>query len=255
MILAAEYGFGEEPDEKRISGQFEFLTGCDYQTYLELGKFDLPSGKMSDGAVGADPSKGLFFQDLLLGIYDGQTEGVCYGSYYREIAEKLESGKALHRTVPGFWSTEMKGILDLYEMEAGILSKKADLGLQILEAYQKGEKEVLKNIAETEIPALTAGVRRCHSLRETLWMNEGKVFGWEVLDIRYYGMSGRMESTAKRLKAYTDGELISLPELEEKRLPVFPENTGERRMEGGYLSWIDIAAVSPLAWAWLPQVY
>lgn len=255
VLLAAEYGFGEEPDEKRIGERFEFLTGCDYQTYLELGKFDLPSGKMSDGAVGADPSKGLFFQDLLLGIYDGQTEGVRYGSYYGEIAEKLERGTALHRTIPGFWSMEMKQILNLYEIEAKILSKKADLGLRILEAYQKSEKEILKGIAETEIPDLIGEVERCHSLRETLWMNEGKVFGWEVLDIRYYGMSGRMASTAKRLIAYADGRLPSLPELEEKRLPVFPANTGERRMEGGYLSWIDIAAVSPLAWAWLPQVY
>lgn len=149
----------------------------------------------------------------------------------------------------------MKQILDLYEIEANILSKKADLGLRILEAYQKSEKEALKSIAETELPGLIAEIQRCHSLRETLWMNEGKVFGWEVLDIRYYGVSGRMESTAKRLKAYADGALLSLPELEEKRLPVFPEKTGEQRMEGGYLSWIDIAAVSPLAWAWLPQVY
>ena len=147
----------------------------------------------------------------------------------------------------------MKGILNLYEMEAGILSKKADLGLQILEAYQKGEKEVLKNIAETEIPALTAGVRRCHSLRETLWMNEGKVFGWEVLDIRFRAMSGRMESVCERVLAYVNGTIPSLPELEEERIPAFPAATGEHRMEGGWMPWVNLASPSPMACGWLPQ--
>ena len=255
VLLAAEYGFGDEPDENRIGRKFEFLTGCRYETYLELGKFDLPSGKMSDEAVGADPSKCLFFQDLLLGIYDGQTEGTRYGSFYGKIADTLKAGETLYRPTCGFWSDEMKRILKLYYVEAGILEKKADLGLRILDAYRSGEKEILKRIAEEEIPVLKEKVGDCHALRRELWMNEGKVFGWEVLDIRYYGMSGRMESTAERLKAYADGVLESLPELEEKRLPVFPEKTGDRRMEGGYLSWIDTAAVSPLAWAWLPQVY
>ena len=84
-------------------------------------------------------------------------------------------------------------------------------------------------------------------------MREGKVFGWEVLDIRFRAMSGRMESVCERILAYVNGTIPSLPELEEARIPAFPAATGEHRMEGGWMPWVNLASPSPMACGWLPQ--
>lgn len=49
-------------------------------------------------------------------------------------------------------------------------------------------------------------------------MAENKPFGFEVQDIRIAGAVTRARSAAKRVKAYLDGELKALEELEEERL-------------------------------------
>lgn len=41
VLLCAEYGFGETPDTERIKERFEFLTGCDYEVYQQLGRFEV----------------------------------------------------------------------------------------------------------------------------------------------------------------------------------------------------------------------
>lgn len=252
VLMAAEYGFGEEPDDGCIRRKFEFLTGCDYDAYLHLGDFDILTEKPDEKHMFADPSMCLFYQDLMVGKFDGQTEGVRYGAYYKEVEEKLAAAEE-KRQVPGFWALEMKLVMDFYRALAHALSVKADLGLDIIEAYEKKDREKLREVSETKIPELIKGVESCRRLREKLWNREGKIFGWEVLDIRYRALAGRMESAAERITAYMNGTLSALPELEETRLLLHPDFTGEHRMESGYVSWINIASASALAWNWTPR--
>lgn len=250
VILCAEFGFGELPDESRIKERFEFLTGCSYEVYQQLGKFEILTEGMNEQKVGSNPAKGLFWQDLLLGLYDGQMEGVHYGAYYEKLAQSLAGEK---KGGAGVWGEEMARILAYYHVYAQTLAKKADMGLRILEAYEKKDLDTLRMLAEREIPELAKLVEQNRVMREELWMQEGKIFGWEVIDIRYRAAIGRMDSVSKRILSYVNGTVKSLPELEEKRLPYNPFVTGEERMECGSISWVDVAAPSPMVWGWLPQ--
>jgi len=45
-----------------------------------------------------------------------------------------------------------------------------------------------------------------------MWFAEYKPFGWEVIDHRYGGLLARLDTAAKRLKAYAAGG-PALPEL------------------------------------------
>ena len=56
------------------------------------------------------------------------------------------------------------------------------------------------------------------NLREKVWDDESKIFGWEVIDIRFGGLFARLKSAQKRLNAYLDGKLAAVSELEEERL-------------------------------------
>lgn len=252
VLLAAEYGFGEAPDEESICRKFEFLTGCDYEAYLKLGDFDIHTEVPDKKDIYANPSKCLFYQDLMVGVFDGQTEGVKYGSYYKEIGEKIAAAEVKGHA-EGFWASEIRLNMAFYREFARVLSVKADLGLEITEAYANKDKDTLSRIAEKVIPELVKNVEICRRLREKLWSNEAKIFGWEILDMRFHALEGRMESAAERINDYINGKLDSLPELEEERLPWFHKNVGEHRLEGGSMSWVNVVSASAMAWGWLPR--
>ncbi len=278
VLFCAEYGFGTVPEKERIMEKYEFLTGCSFETYSVIGDFDIWTDEVRQESLNANPSKNFFYQDVMLGIYDGQMEGECVGDYYAKLAERMQDSAAcartenMHKNVDlclqeqrntgngasqtlsyGFWGQEMKRILEYYRVCAQTLSLKADLGLRLRSAYADGDRTKMRKIQTEEIPEAIRLVELCRQLREKLWMEEGKIFGWEVLDIRFRALGGRLESSAGRIGSYLDGTLDSLPELEEDRLPALPSRTGEERLCGEYNSWINTVSASPLAWGWLPQ--
>ena len=55
---------------------------------------------------------------------------------------------------------------------------------------------------------------------KTQWFIENKPHGFDIQDIRLGGLIGRMQSCLDRLCDYRDGKINSIPELEEKILPI-----------------------------------
>lgn len=274
VLLCAEYGFGKIPDENRVRELFEFLTGCSYDEYRVLGDFDIWTETVSQEEISANPSKNFLYQDVLLGIYDGQMENVPVGMYYAELRQKMKAagtvkqcGKMQQSTYAekdshkgqqylpeySFWGKEMRQILDYYQVYAETLSIKTDLGIRLRTAYLNSDREELRRIREKDLPEAIRLAKQCRKLRKNIWMKEGRIFGWEVLDIRFHALTGRMESAAQRLDEYLTGQTEALPELEGERLPVLPALTGEKRHCGEYNSWLNTVSPSPLAWGWLPQ--
>lgn len=258
VLLCAEYGFGRMPTEESIREKFEFLTGYSYDAYRVLGDFDIWEEQVQDGNLSANPSKNLFYQDVLMGIYDGQMENMPVGKYYAGLEEKIRDfekgyGRENNGFACGFWADEMGHIMDYYKTFARVLSRKADLGLRIRDAYLSGDRDTLSNIQCIEIPGLIRDVKDCQALRRQIWMAEGRIWGWEILDIRFYALIGRMESSALRIGQYLDGIIPAMPELEEARLALLPSCKGEKRFQGEWNSWVNTVSASPLAWLWLPQ--
>lgn len=58
-----------------------------------------------------------------------------------------------------------------------------------------------------------------HTLREKLWFEDAKPFGYELLDIRLGGVKIRLKSCQRRLWDYLSGKVSRLEELEQERLP------------------------------------
>ena len=49
-------------------------------------------------------------------------------------------------------------------------------------------------------------------------MTENKVFGYDLMDMRFGALKARLQTAQKRIHDYLIGELPSLPELEEEIL-------------------------------------
>lgn len=68
------------------------------------------------------------------------------------------------------------------------------------------------------------------ALREKLWMDYMRPQGFEVVNIRMSGVTARLEAAKRRVDAWLAGEIDSIPELEDPRLPYDPALSGDDAM-------------------------
>jgi hypothetical protein len=54
---------------------------------------------------------------------------------------------------------------------------------------------------------------------ELRWVKEFKRSGYEVMDLRLGGVSARVNCAIRQIKAYLGGDIDTIEEMDEKRLP------------------------------------
>ena len=82
-------------------------------------------------------------------------------------------------------------LFEYYEVLARLLEQKAELGIRIHDSYHSGDRDYLAEAEQNGIPACIRLTERLADLRQGIWMEECKVFGYEVLDIRLAGVKAR----------------------------------------------------------------
>ena len=252
IVRFAEHGFAKEVTEEALKEQFEFLTRTSWEASELLGEFDRPQGS----EFYDNPSKYLLYQDALIGLFDEQIRDWDVKSYYEGLRDRLlkalEEGMQRNCTQKDCMQTLQHGsgyaeeVLSLYVRLADALSVKAPLGRKLYEAYGKKDRQALAALAEKEIPLAMEKIRAYRDSREALWNRESRIFGFEVLDIRIGGLLARLESAKKRVEAWVSGEVDSLQELEEPRLPFRPVKEGEEHTLCACNSWKTIISASPI---------
>lgn len=215
LVYYAGCASGEMWKEEELEAWMKVTAGESWKDILLLDRFDHIPGTGVHNEDFSNPCKGIFYQDPLLGIFDRQYGSSDLEKYYLELAGDLKEA--------GIRSSHWKNLYAYYETLAGILAEKSTLGARIRNAYQEGDKESLRQIAQEQLPVLAARVDQLKDLRADLWMKEYKPQGYEVLDIRIAGVSARIRSTARRISSWLTGEADRLEELEEERLPYHPE--------------------------------
>lgn len=236
LIYYSQLCYGASVDDEALEGWLAMYSGyraCDYRL---LDAFDNAPGVLKDNEGADNPSKYLLYQDILLGLFDKQIEGLGMTQYYEELAKKLAEahykasfGKRIvpvEKDKPGYRRYAADALFRYYQRLALVLSRKAELGIRVYQAYHAGNKKELSVICEL-IKVLRADCAQLKDQREELWFMECKPFGYEVLDIRLGGLLTRLESVQKRLRGYLSGRWSAIPELEERRLPYRKAEEGD----------------------------
>ncbi|KQX46641.1 beta-N-acetylhexosaminidase [Paenibacillus sp. Root444D2] len=209
MQLFAEHGYSEKVDEAKLAERFAFCTGGNWDDFIALNAFDETPGISKNNMQESNPSKFLLWQDVLIGLYDSNVQGLPLSGHYADLQLKMSA--AVGRN--GDWGR----LFVFYEQLAGVLRVKCDMGIRLKSAYDANDLEQLGRI-ESEINNLRSDVdhlRKCH---RTIWLAENTPFGWEVIDIRYGGVLSRLETAQQRIQDYLSGSVSQLEELEEQRL-------------------------------------
>ncbi|MBB6693300.1 beta-N-acetylhexosaminidase [Cohnella xylanilytica] len=226
LQLYAEHAYSEDsPKWERLAERVKFCTGIPAETFLRLKDLDEVPGSEPDNRKQSNPSKFLLYQDVLLGLFDKQIEGLELAAHY----EKLEREIAASRNS----EAELDYLFEVPQKLCAVLKLKSEIGIELKRAYDRGDREALRLAAAETLPAIASAVRELRLAHRTQWMRMFKPFGWEVIDIRYGGVLSRLDSAAARLLDYAEGRIPRIEELEQERLVFSSAN----RFNGRGVGW------------------
>lgn len=188
---------------------FYALTGIREEDYMKLDLSN-PLPEREDRVNNA--GKFLLYNDVLLGVFDPLAKQLSNG-YYEDAAKQLE------QAVRDSSGSSLCYVLKTQASLCRVLQDKANLGMVIRAAYDAGDREKLREIAEEAIPQLLEKLDRFYQDFRKQWMSENKAFGFEVQSLRIGGLRQRILEVQQRLEEYLSGELAEIDELEKPVLP------------------------------------
>lgn len=152
-----------------------------------------------------NPSKYLLYNDVLVGVYDS-TIKIGGGEIYSQHSNKLKELES-DREYGYIFKTARKLCDCLY--------LKADLGRRTRVAYQQKDIFGLKELIEKCYTPLIGELKKLYQLFTAYWEKLYKPYSFETINIRFGGLIYRIQYVKKRLTAYINGKVKSVPELEE----------------------------------------
>ena len=190
-----------------VNSLVKAISGDETEDFVLL---DLPNfvGK-SDFSPFYNPSKYLFYQDIMLGMFDLQIDD----SY-----PKLFSNYALTLSRKAKTSNKYNYIYDNLSKLCYVLETKTYISSKLRLSYQLKDYKVLKDLLGS-FDLLLTRLDSFHDSLEKQWMLECRPFGYEVLDGRLGFLKNRIISAKNRLTKFLNGSIDKVEELETKILP------------------------------------
>jgi hexosaminidase len=209
LQLFAEHAYAREFDEAKLSKRFEYSTGCRYQDFWDLNGLNAIPGV--DRNSPANPSRYLMWQDLLMGLFDKNIEGLPLEKHYASLSDRLEAAAGRN--------DRFNFVFEYYAKASSALALKSEVGLKTRAAYIAKDREALKRICAEILPDLADRVAKLRDYHRSLWLEIHQPPGWEIMDLRYGALLARIDTARLRLDDYLAGRLALVAELEEERLP------------------------------------
>lgn len=210
MQLYAEHTYNDDVKKSKLTERFEFCTGIRLDDILLLNQFDETPGVSKNNLGSSSPSKFLLWQDILLGMFDKNIEGLSLNAHYEDLNRKLFN---IENNYPQY-----SLLFSFYSQLAKVLSRKSEIGINLKSSYDKNDKKQLSVLLQ-DLQLIKDDVALLRVKHQELWFDCHKANGWEVLDIRYGGLIARMTTAQTRLELFVDNKIDQLEELEEERLP------------------------------------
>ena len=225
LQLYAELSYNENVDREMLASRLHACTGEYWEDLMLMDQPNSPDGKSRLTEV--NPSTYLLYADVLGNLYEKHTEE-SYKANYAKYAKEL-SEAALR-------SPDLGYAYDMLAKLCHVLSLKACVSADAYKAYQFGDRETLRVIAEETMPEILERLEAFRASVERRWLAEFGYSGYDILDYRLGGVSARVKSAIRRLNAYLAGELEKLDELEQSRLS-FNCITDAQLQEDRVMSW------------------
>lgn len=216
MQLYAEYNYSKCPSDEQIERMFKLCTGFDMEA------FQLMSLSAIDGAVcpehNSQAAKQVLQMDILQGLFDKNLAQYDFKSHFKSFMERM--GKLEPQG-------KLEYLIEYHRQMAKVLYEKCDIGIRLTDAYLKNQRDELQKCV-ADLRELYDDFKVMHEMAAQVWYKSNKPFGFEVMDHRLGGLETRILRAEQRVLAYLNGDIESVPELEEPRLYYTMPGSGEK---------------------------
>ena len=209
LFAISEFAKGNE-DMDLIKAKFKKSFGISFDEFMLLDALNDINGTSREYNTPVNPCKYMLHSDYFNGFLDVTVVG-GEGEKYRELAPKLWAVAKKTRKF-GYLFRTAAALADA-------LAVKFELGYKTRAAYQAGDKEELRRLAENDYKEAEKLIRAYLRVFEEQWFYENKPCGFDVQDIRIGATIQRTISCRRRLLDYVNGKIDSIPELDEKLIP------------------------------------
>lgn len=209
LQMFAEDCYENNNTDEFVAKRFTTCVDGNYEDFLMLDTVNFAPGNPAPGCGTRNPCKYLLHQDVLIGLFD-KHQTPEFPAHFADRAVALrEAGTRNPR-----WQYMFDTLADLCH----VLAVKADVGVRAKQAYDANDRAALADIADVTVPDIQKRLAIFIQTFGAQWMTDNKVFGLDVMDIRFGGLQRRLEAAVERIHAYLEGRVDSLPEFEQERL-------------------------------------
>lgn len=233
----AELCYAGTAQEDALRRRFRFACGADWDDFLLLDEPHFTPGNR-DCRCSVTAHKYLLYQDVLQGMFDAHVEPDSYAAHYAACADRLE--QAAKKGGP--WAF-------LFETEAAlcrVLEIKCRVGIDLRAAYLAGNRDEAIRQSGEVLPELLSRVGRFAEVFRRQWLAENRPAGLDAFDVRIGGLKERLCAASARVESWLSGEVSTLEELEQPRLPYNGKAIETGREDLPCMNWSSIILPSDI---------
>ncbi|KAJ2081372.1 hypothetical protein H4R24_002396 [Coemansia sp. RSA 988] len=223
MLYVANHGYTNmsEIDVDFMEDSFAAICGGSLGDWMFACRIDeLPQGGDAmdvRSQLPSNMSKWILWEDPMLSFMSPQYASVDLDTHYTHIADRLLEC-ALSSTNSGFSASAsgrsvrypLNRLLRMPGLLARVLSLKCNLRERLVLPYKAGDRAALLQVAETRLRPLIEAQRELWLYHRARWHRIYKPFGWETLELRYGGLTARLQTVYDRIVAYALKQPCSL---------------------------------------------
>lgn len=220
LVMWAEFCYRDKSDNNHMEERFKTCIGMNYNydDFMDLDSLMMTPDNKGTGSMVLNPPKYVFYQDILLGLFDKHIDGEAYKKHFHFCVETFDIMRKRNGSLNYIFETQ-------YQM-AKVLELKCAAGIELREAYKKGDRETLENFAFKLLPKLVEDIKVFLAVFHVQWLLENKVFGLDIIDLRIGGLIQRILSAKLRIEQYLNHEIEKIDEFEEELLTFAGEEEG-----------------------------
>jgi len=239
LQLWAELCYTDSGEEEVLRERFATCASGSYDDFMNMDMTMLVPDNPAPGTCSVNPPKYLLYQDVLLGLFDRHVVPGTYAEHYRKCAEAFE--RCIER------NPDWEPVFRTQYALSRVLELKSEAGINIRGAYQKNDRDVLRLHAEVILPGIRKRAEQFLIAYKIQWLNENKIFGLDVFDIRMGGLLQRIDTAANRILDFLDGKVERMEELEEEILCFDGRSSSDQSHAISANLWHTIATPSVIA--------
>ncbi|KAJ1645718.1 hypothetical protein LPJ64_002735 [Coemansia asiatica] len=216
ILYAGNHAYTDrtEIDATFMENSFAAICGGSLGDWMQASRLDeIPQeDKMMDlrATLPSNMSKWILWEDPMLSFMSPQYAALDLEMHFTQIADRLlecalSSSNSGRTAAPGSAAAvryPLNRLLRLPGLLARVLSLKSHLRDKLVVPYRADNRAALLQVAETRLRPLIEAQRELWLYHRSRWHRIYKPFGWETLELRYGGLTARLQTMYDRIVAY-----------------------------------------------------